>query len=401
MDLVSLYTKFLAGTCSDAELRSLLEHFESEGQQSPLASKITATLQESTELSDPVLQKRVNKLLGQTDSYFEALLQQSQQQLSNRNSTKVSVRGYWKYYAAAAALIACLLTGLLFLQRPSSVEKRSTAALESNTFSPGTDRAILTLADGKQIVLLPNSQDTISKNRNVNMLNGPNGLTIATSSKKNAPILTALNTLSTPNGTQYKLQLADGTKVWLNAGSSLKFPSIFTGKTRQVELSGEAYFEVAHRKEQPFFVRLPRLKIEVLGTHFNVKAYPNESNIETTLLQGAVKVSSKDRAVFLKPGEQSRYNQTNAQLDEAQAVDATTIVAWKEGIFSFNNTDIKEVVRQLSRWYNIQVVFQGQIPDRKFSGGFERRASLEQVIQILKESNINCTVKNNKLIIYN
>jgi len=400
MDLESLYTKFLAGTCSDAELRSLLEHFESEGQHSPLASKITATLQENTELSDPVLKKRVDKLLGQTDSYFEALLQQSQQRLSDRRSTKVSIHGYWKYYAAAAALIVCLLTGLLFWQRPSSEENRSAAALEPNTFSPGTDKAILTLADGKQIVLLPNSQDTISRGPDINMLNGPDGLAVTARSKQDVPMLSASNTLSTPNGTQYKLQLADGTKVWLNAGSSLKFPAVFSGKTRQIELTGEAYFEVAHNADKPFLVSLPKLKIEVLGTHFNVKAYPNESNIETTLLQGAVKVSSKDRAVFLKPGEQSRYSQTNAQLSEAQAVDATAIAAWREGIFSFNNTDIREVLRQLSRWYNIQIVFRGKLPDRRFSGGFERRASLEQVIQILKESNIKCTVKDNKLVIY-
>lgn len=400
MDLESLYTKFLTGTCSDAELRSLFEHFESTGQHSPLASMIMATLQENTELSDPALKKRVDKLLGQTDSYVEALLQQSQTQSTDHSVKKVWTSRYWKYYASAAALIVCLLTGLLFWQRHHSAENRSAATLEPKTFSPGTDKAILTLPDGKQVVLLPNSKDTISRDPDINMLNGRDGLTVTARSKEDAPMRSALNTLSTPNGTQYKLQLADGTKVWLNAGSSLKFPSVFSGKTRQVELSGEAYFEVAHRAHQPFSVSLPKLKVEVLGTHFNVKAYPNESNIETTLLQGAVKVSSRDRAVLLKPGEQSRYSQSNALLGEAHKVDVAAIAAWREGIFSFNNTDISEVFRQLSRWYNIQIVFRGHIPVRKFSGGFERQASLEQVIQILNESNIKCTVKDNKLVIY-
>ncbi|WP_051960167.1 FecR family protein [Sphingobacterium sp. ML3W] len=298
MDVENLYFKFLAGTCSDAELRLLLEHFESEEQRSTLASKITATLQESTEISDPALKKRVDKLLVQTDSYFEALLQESKQPPLDRSNTSVGTFRYWKYYAAAAALIVCAITGILFWQHYHLAENRNATTLELKKFSPGTDKAILTLADGKQIILLPSGQDTISKGRSINMLNGRDGLTVTAQSKEDNPILTAFNTLSTPNGTQYKLQLADGTKVWLNAGSSLKFPSVFKGKTRQVELTGEAYFEVAHRADCPFSVTLPKLKVEVLGTHFNVKAYPNESNIETTLLQGAVKVSTKDRAVL-------------------------------------------------------------------------------------------------------
>ncbi|WP_104383012.1 FecR family protein [Sphingobacterium sp. HMA12] len=400
MDLERLYSKFLGGTCSDAELRILLEHFESEGHGSLLGSKITATLQENMELSDPALKKRVDRLLFHTDSYFEALLQNSEQQSPKRSSKNVGFFRYWKYCAAAAALIVCAITGLLFWQHYNLEENSIAKTPQMKKFGPGTDRAVLTLADGKQIVLLPNNQDTIRKGGNVDMLNGQDGLTIAVQSKQNDGIVNAFNTLSTPNGTQYKLQLADGTKVWLNAGSSLKFPSVFNGKTRQVELSGEAYFEVAHRTNQPFAVALPKLKVEVLGTHFNVKAYPNETNIETTLLQGAVKVTTKDRAILLRPGQQSRYNQNKAHLEDPLSVDAYAIAAWRAGVFSFNNTDISEVLRQLSRWYNIPVVFRGQIPNRKFSGGFERQASLEQVIQILKESNINCTVKDNKLIIY-
>ncbi|GAA4178491.1 FecR family protein [Sphingobacterium ginsenosidimutans] len=401
MNPTHLYSKFLAGTCSEEELQQLLNHFANHGEHSPLATDITAMLEDDSIPEDPVFRRMLDKVLLQTDSYVDAMLHEPNATLYPAQAAVKTKIYRLKYYIAAAALLFFMFASYLIWKQNLLVDSRPTQAANAITkFTPGKDKAILTLADGQQVVLDADKRDTVSLFGKTQLLNNQEGLQIMAGNADHEADH-AINNLTTPNGTQYRIVLADGTKVWLNAGSSLKFPAAFSGKNRQVELTGEAYFEVAHRKNQPFTVALPDLKVEVLGTHFNVKAYSNDQNIETTLLQGAVKVNNGTNELFLQPGQQSQYDKANGNLKRTIPEEASTIVAWKNGLFSFENTDIKEVLKQLSRWYTIEVVFRGGVPNRKFSGGFERQTSLEQVIKILNESNINCKLQDNKLVIYN
>jgi transmembrane sensor len=213
----------------------------------------------------------------------------------------------------------------------------------------------------------------------------------------------AFNTMSTPRGGQYQLTLSDGTKVWLNAASSLRYPATFTGKDRQVELNGEAYFEVAHNAAMPFKVNVAgKEEVEVLGTHFNINSYSDEPAVKTTLLEGSVKVTpainttiSTQLATILKPGEQAQM-QAGGKINRQTNVDIGKVMAWKNNIFNFNNENI---MRQLSRWYNVDIRFEGTIPGIKFSGEIGRNLSLKQVLSILDETRIKYRIEGKTLVI--
>ncbi len=203
----------------------------------------------------------------------------------------------------------------------------------------------------------------------------------------NAPI--SYNTISTPKGRQFTLQLPDGSKVWLNAASSLRYPVAFAGAERKVEITGEAYFEVAKNKKMPFKVSINnKTTVEVLGTHFNVNAYNDEETIKTTLLEGVVKVSHEKQTQLLQPGEQASVSQPSqkSQSITVQTTDVDAAVAWKNGTFSFTNASLETVMRQLARWYDIEVEFVGAVPGGAFSGEIDRALSLDQVLKGLTKN---------------
>jgi ferric-dicitrate binding protein FerR (iron transport regulator) len=229
------------------------------------------------------------------------------------------------------------------------------------------------------------------------------------------------NTLSTPKGGQYFLELPDGSKVWLNAASSIRYPTAFDGSERLVELTGEAYFEIKKNHDKPFRVNFTSTSgagedregtVEVLGTHFNVNAYNDESEIKTTLLEGAVKVMSRQSSVdksayvtaladksannmvVLKPGEQVSISHAS-QLSHPIPVQTEEAVAWKNGLFYFDNANIQAIMRQLARWYNVDVVYKGKIPARRFAGQVSRNSKLSQVLRILELSKVHFTIEGN------
>jgi ferric-dicitrate binding protein FerR (iron transport regulator) len=206
------------------------------------------------------------------------------------------------------------------------------------------------------------------------------------------------NTLSTPPGGQYQVQLADGTKVWLNAESSLYFPSAFKGDTRQVAVRGEAYFEVAVNKEKPFHVKADDVEIKVLGTHFNINAYKEENRTTTSLLEGSVQITTGTATKFLKPGEQGVLKRAAGSLDVRKA-DMDQVVAWKNGLFNFTNCDFPTIMHQIGRWYNVDVEFQGEVPNRRFEGKISRGAQLPEILQILELQNIKFEVTGRKIIV--
>jgi len=323
--------------------------------------------------------------------------------------------------AAAAAIIVVLLGGggaMLFLKAGGSKPVAAAAAskpIPGEDIGPGRNKAVLTLADGSTIDLDEAKDGTIAKQGNSKLVKLSGGQLAYQQSRAGgnqdsrgggtpgSPEAgrpenpkTAFNTISTPKGGQFQLVLPDGSKVWLNAASSLKYPTVFSGKKRTVELRGEAYFEIAPNAAMPFTVNAGT-QIEVLGTHFNVMAYNDEQAVKTTLLEGRVKVHSGEQSVLLAPGEQARSND-NGALSTA-TVDTDEAIAWKNGLFRFNEATIEEVMRQVSRWYDVEVVYVNAVPKDLFRGEIYRNVNVSKVLKVLEVSGVHFTVEGKKILV--
>nr|WP_305121106.1 FecR domain-containing protein [Pedobacter xinjiangensis] len=208
-----------------------------------------------------------------------------------------------------------------------------------------------------------------------------------------------MNTIETPKGGEYQVILPDGTKVWLNSASVLTFPARFTLKNRSVKLIGEAYFEVAKDKQRPFQVNLGRTTVEVLGTHFNIAAYHDDPEIKTTLLEGSVKISGFSKKVVLQPGEQASVANDDISVSHPKL---TEVMAWKNGYFSFNNEDIKSIMKKVSRWYDVDVEFVGNISSQQFGGTFNRSKTVEELLAHLEVlGTIKFKMKGRRIIVMN
>lgn len=292
------------------------------------------------------------------------------------------IRNYRLYWAAASVAVSLIAGTVFYLNRSPELVVSSTEASAPADVLPGSDKAILTLSDGRRVELdVNNAASATINDGDVIIANNNGGL-----SYKNAGIA-AINTMSTPKGGQYHLELADGSKVWLNAASSITYPTAFPGKTREVTVTGEAYFEIAKNKSKPFIVKTALKNITVLGTSFNINCYPDE-NWKTSLLEGAVSIGGK----ILQPG-QAYVN------DKVQATDLQKDIAWKNGLFNFEGADFQTVMRQLARWYDIDVEYEGEVPSRYFEGKMDRGLTLTQALKILKETGIGFRIEGRKLII--
>lgn len=299
-------------------------------------------------------------------------------------------------WVPAAAVALLLLGSAYYLIRQPHTPKQQQVAQHTDIL-PGKTGAILTLADGSEIVLDSTRNGVIAMQGStaVQLKNGTVSYDNTGSSSKTGPV--AYNTISTPKGRQYQLVLPDGSKVWMNAASSLTYPTAFSGPERTVRVTGEAYFEVAARANQPFKVIVnDATSIDVLGTNFNINAYSDEPGINTTLLQGAVRVNYHQTSQLLKPGQAARINQQISLVPEA---DVNSAVAWKDGVFAFNDADLPAVMRQLARWYNIEVSYEGKTPDATFTGEIDKTLTLSQVLGGLSTTRINYKIEGNRLII--
>lgn len=302
---------------------------------------------------------------------------------------------------AAAVLIFLFLSAGAYFYFSNDPQKQiaKTDTSESqliNDVAPGGNKAVLTLADGTLIVLDSAANGTLSQQGNTKIIKLNNGkLSYNTLIEKPGEVL--YNTISTPKGGQYQIVLADGSKVWLNAASSLHFPTSFIGKERNVKLTGEGYFEIAKNAIMPFHVSINGMKVEVLGTHFNVNAYVDEPSVKTTLLEGSVKINTGNTTGLLKPGQQAQVNKekklklVSADIEEA--------VAWKNGFFSFSNADLQTVLRQLARWYNVEVIYKGNIPLREFKGEMQRDLNLSEALEILEKNNVHYKIDNKTIVV--
>lgn len=296
----------------------------------------------------------------------------------------------WTRIAAAAVIFIALGTALYFFtggdrQQPNDL----TVAAD---VSPGRNKAILTLANGKKIVLNDVAKGEISKQSGISVSKSDDGELIYTVIDEEKSAESTINTIATPKGGQYTVILSDGTRVMLNSASSLSFPSSFKSKDRRVELNGEAYFEVAGNKLRPFRVVSGMQTVEVLGTHFNVNAYADEQTIRTTLLEGAVKVFTPKGSALIEPGEQVVANRLTMNAMVKRDVNTAKEISWINGVFSFEGDDLKSVMRQIARWYDVDVVYAGPLNDEKYFGEISRNSRLSEVFKILELNNVQFEV---------
>ncbi|MBC9911405.1 FecR family protein [Chitinophaga varians] len=327
----------------------------------------------------------------------EALLQQVMYDRIMQKIRAPRKRSHRWTYAAAAAVLALVAVGGISLfprkQMPSvAVREKS---VFHNDIKPGGNKAILTLANGSTVVLDDVSTDSLAPQGNSKITRTGSGQ--LSYQPSGAPQEVVYNTLSTPAGGQFRLTLPDGSRVWLNAASSITFPTAFTGKDRIVALKGEAYLEVSHNPQQPFKVKVRDMEVSVLGTHFNINAYPDETGVRTTLLEGSVRVNNDGQSYMLKPGQQAQL-QPNGQFS-LQTVETEDITAWKDGQFNFNDADIHTVMRQVTRWYGAEVVYQGNVTHH-FMGTIPRDVPVSRLLKMLElTGRVSFVVEGNKIIV--
>jgi transmembrane sensor len=265
---------------------------------------------------------------------------------------------------------------------------------------PGSNKAVLTLADGKTVPLDSAHGGVIGRQGGEELVSRNKQLIYQQVGDASGGV--GYNVLTTPRGGQYAVVLPDGTKVWLNADSYLRYPTAFGGDSREVELRGEGYFEVAARAGQPFRVQVLRgkrepLRVEVLGTHFNIMDYDDEPVLRTTLLEGAVRVSKGGAAVVLRPGQQARLEGEDRLL--VGQADIEEAIAWKNGLFKFDGAGIGQVMRQLSRWYDLDVEYVHGVPNDLFQGEMYRDVRVSELLKILEASGVHCAVEGKKLLV--
>jgi len=305
----------------------------------------------------------------------------------------------WMSVAAAVAVL--VMVGGYFWYHSRNVPEPRPVAVIQHDAPPGSNKAVLTLANGQRIILEHATEGELAQQGGIiinKKADGELNYTGGEMPDEEAPVM--INTVSTPRGGKHHLVLADGTQVWLNAASSVTYPVAFKGEERKVEITGEAYFEVAQHADQPFRVVCKGQRIDVLGTHFNVNAYPDEPVIKTTLLQGAVRVTADGgESTVLKPGQQAVLN--NLQHVKVNVVDPEMAIDWKEGDFIFKNETLPDIMRKVSRWYDVDVDY-GHYSHSTltFSGEVSRSRNLSVVLKMLEATAaVKFTVKNNHITI--
>lgn len=383
----NLYQRYVDGTCTKEERAALLSIIAANPNDPQLAGLLdgtwnkidTAGLQP---LDDP--EGMLHRILGQ------------------QKKTTVKKIGWYPYAVAASIVMVLGVAIYLYTSRTPAVITPTPTVVN---IPPGTNKATLTLADGKVITLDSTAEGEIANQAGIIIRKTQDGqlvYDIVKDQKTQDQGSLAYNTIVTPRGGQYQVNLPDGTKIWLNAASSLKYPAVFNSKQRRVELTGEAYFEVAKDKAHPFIVATDKQEVQVLGTHFNINSYADENATKTTLLEGSVKVSSKGDLssrrddVILKPGQQSalRGNDLNVY-----PVDTEEAIAWKNGDFQFNEADLSSIMRQLSRWYNVDVSFEKKPTAELFHFTASRNISLADMQKIFEINGINFKIEGRTLIV--
>lgn len=303
------------------------------------------------------------------------------------------------YKVVGVAAMLALLLGIYFTEKQTGNKPAISAnQIATADVKPGHTGAILTLADGSTLLLdtMSNGAIPVQAANSLTLRDGA----LVYSKTGNIPAPTAYNTITTPNGRQFKVLLPDGTAVWLNAASSLRYPVTFNDKERRVEMSGEAYFEVAKEEARPFVVSTGTTTVDVLGTSFNISNYANEKLLTATLLTGKIKMNTPGVVgKILNPGDQAIKATTANDFMVIQHTDPTQVIAWKNGVFDFENVEMEQAMRQLARWYNLEVVYEKGIPDIRFGGKISRQMTLMHLLQVLEQSEVHFRLEEGRRLI--
>lgn len=387
-DLLDILRKYKNGKASKEEIEFLYAYYDLFDTQEDVLESLSAT--------------EVNALKQEIRAGIDEKLQEAPVGIVRTINTR------YKWLVAASVLLFISITTVWYINRKPDETVNLADAGQKTTkpadIAPGSNQAILTLGDGSSIALDDKANGIITQQEGALVKKTDDGHVVYDAGIN---AIAAINTITTPNGGQYRLTLADGTNVWLNAASSIKFPTKFTGNTREVEITGEVYFEVAKDKLHPFNVVSQNQVIEVLGTHFNVNTYKDEPAEKTTLLEGSIKVSRirnllKDESTtrVLKPGQQSVLTSSKTAF-RIQSTDIEEAVAWKNGYFKFDKVDIQTIMRQVARWYNVEVEYRGGISEDLFVGKIARSENVSGVLRILELSKIKTSIEGRKIIVHN
>ena len=390
-----LLEKMLAQQATQAEQEELYALVQSSDNNPALREALAATW----------LQFTTNEQLPptQADAVFNNII--STAEGLHRQPAKLVSFTRWSRMVAAAVIIILLGTGAYLYLNNKKTGTVPVTPVIADIKAPASSNAILTLANGQQIELNKTATGDIARQGNASIVKQANGQIVYSheTTATNTPI--AYNTLSVPKGSQVvNIVLADGTKVWLNAASSLRYPVSFTGNERKVEMTGEVYFEVTHNPQKPFIVSKGSTSVQVLGTHFNVHAYDDETAIKVTLLEGSVKVD-KGQSVVLKPGEQaiavaSPLTTDHSPLTVNHSPDLDEVMAWKNGRFEFAGNTIEPIMQQVARWYNVDIEYRGPKPTDNFMGGTSRQANVSEILKILEQTKaVRFHIEDKKIIV--
>ena len=391
-----LFKKYLENKCSPDKLKLLLKEFDIEDNEELLRGLIIQELENEQEISSFTAEELENTLTGT----FNAIKTKLESEKINEVAPVVPLikRNWFRLAAAAVFVLAVIGAYLLVNQQPVELPVANNQH-QANDILPGGNKAVLTLSNRSDINLENVSNGTIIKDGDTKISKINDGQLVYNILEEK-PTQVLYNTVTTPRGGQYQLLLADGSKVWLNSASSIRFPVSFAGDTRRVEVTGEAYFEVAKNPSMPFKVEVNGKKeIEVLGTHFNTNSYEDEGSIRTTLIEGSVKVTSlkTQESKLIMPGQQAHLN-TNGQIGIDKA-DPDKVMAWKNGYFNFDGADTKTVMQFVSRWYDVDVLYEGEIPQREFGGDIEKNLKLSQLLKILEKNDLQFRLEGKKLVV--
>ena len=367
-NIYHLIEKYLDGTITPAEEEQLMAWYQDHNQ---------ADIEWPAESADEEEQVRLRMLM------------RLNQQINPPVAKPSTNRRLWYYLSAAASVLIILgLAAYFYSPQLHQPGPQPSTAQALKDIGPGGNKAILTLANGDKVVLEDARNGIISQQGNAAVNKTDSGSLFYNDVSSNAAASIVYNTLNTPYGGQYQITLQDGTKVWLNAGSSLRFPTSFPGNERNVTLTGEAYFEVAKDKARPFFVTVNAgsaapMNVKVLGTHFNINAYPDEQHNIVTLLEGSVKVDCGEANAMLAPGNAAILNKASGKLNIKDG-DTEAATAWKNGYFLFDNEKVESIMRQISRWYDVEISYQGDVSGKAIGGSLSRSKNVSEVLNMLE-----------------
>ncbi|MDB5199217.1 MAG: anti-FecI sigma factor, FecR [Chitinophagaceae bacterium] len=376
----TLFEKYISGTASAAEVIQLTEIADD------YSNDELADILEPLALS---FEKNPHFRVEDWEPAIKSILQHAPEQKAKIIFTN------WYRVAAAAVVVLLLSIGSYFYfnnKKEKQIAKTETQKNKNDVAAPQSNKAVLTLSDGSTIVLDSAANGTLTQQGNVKVVKTVDGQIVY----KGDATEVRYNTLTVPKGSKpVQLQLADGSNVWLNVASSITYPTAFTGNERKVQITGEGYFEVAHNASMPFVVEKNDVSVQVLGTHFNVNSYDDENEIKITLLEGSVKVSKGNKTSLIKPGQQAQV----ASEIKIVSADVDEVIGWKNGLFSFSNADLQAVLRQLSRWYDVEISYRGTIPKRVFKGEIQRDLNLSETLNILEKNNVHFTIEGKKIVV--